>query len=99
MAKVARDTRDGRWLARWRDPSGKQRKKSFARRVDAERFLIELQAEMQRGRYIDPSAGKLLFSFYAERWLSGLGISRRPRHSDTGRSPGLMCWRSGATGR
>lgn len=73
MAKVARDARDGRWLARWRDPSGRQRKKSFPRRVDAERFLIELQAEMNRGRYIDPSAGKLRFSHYADRWLSGLG--------------------------
>jgi hypothetical protein len=29
-----------RWRARWRDPSGRQRTKSFARKVDAERFLL-----------------------------------------------------------
>ncbi|SES45776.1 Site-specific recombinase XerD [Pedococcus cremeus] len=95
MAKVARDTRDGRWLARWRDPSGKQRKKSFSRRVDAERFLIELQAEMQRGRYIDPSAGKLLFSFYAERWLSGLGhlkATTAQRYGEVARTYVLVKW-------
>lgn len=73
MAKVTRDPRDGHWLARWRDPAGRQHKKSFRRRVDAERFLVELQAEMYRGRYVDPSAGKLLFRHYAEIWLSGLG--------------------------
>lgn len=95
MAKVARDTRDGRWLARWRDPSGKQRKKSFSRRADAERFLIELQAEMQRGRYIDPSAGKLLFSFYAERWLSGLGhlkATTAQRYGEVARTYVLAKW-------
>jgi integrase len=73
VAKVTRDVRDGRWLARWRDPAGRQRKKSFRRRVDAERFLVELQAETYRGRYVDPSAGKLLFRTYADKWLSGLG--------------------------
>jgi hypothetical protein len=70
---VTRDPRDGRWLARWRDPAGRQRKRSFRRRVDAERFLVELQAEMHRGRYVDPSAGKVMFRVYADRWLSGLG--------------------------
>jgi hypothetical protein len=73
VAKVTRDPRDGQWLARWRDPAGRQRKKSFRRRVDAERFLVELQAETYRGRYVDPAAGKLLFRDYADKWLSGMG--------------------------
>ena len=73
MAQVVKNDRDGSWLARWRDPTGAQRKKSFRRRVDAERFLSELQAELNRGAYVDPAAGKLRFEPYAETWMAGLG--------------------------
>jgi len=72
MAKVVRDVRDGRWLARWRDPSGRQCKKSFRRRVDAERFLAEKVSEMSRGTYLDPTAGKLTVGAFASTWSSGL---------------------------
>jgi hypothetical protein len=64
MASIQRDPRNGRWLARWRDPSHRQRKKSFRRKVDAERFLANLQAEMNRGHYVDPAAGKVLIGDY-----------------------------------
>lgn len=70
MSSIKRDPRDGTWLARWRDPGGAQRKKSFRRRVDAERFLNDLMAEMTRGAYIDPAAGKVVFRSVAARWSS-----------------------------
>lgn len=73
MATVAKDPRDGKWLARWRDPTGAQRKKSFRRKVDAERFLADLQAELHRGTYLDPAAGKVRFETYAATWTAGLG--------------------------
>ncbi|GAB48713.1 tyrosine-type recombinase/integrase [Mobilicoccus pelagius] len=73
MAQVVKNSRDGTWLARWRDPAGAQRKKSFKRKVDAERFLSELQTQMNRGTYIDPAAGKLRFAQFAETWMAGLG--------------------------
>jgi integrase len=72
MAAVSRDTRNGHWIARWRDPSGAQRKKSFDRKVEAQRWLDQLQAELHQGRYIDPSGGKALVSTYAGRWLGSL---------------------------
>jgi hypothetical protein len=72
MASIAKDPRNGRWLARWRDPSHHQRKKSFRRKVDAERFLANLQAEMNRGLYLDPAAGKVLIGDYAKVWSAGL---------------------------
>ena len=59
MARVTRDSRDGRWLARWRDPAGRQRKKSFDRKVDAQRWLDQLRAEMHRAgipTYIFPES-------------------------------------------
>jgi hypothetical protein len=63
---------NGPWLARWRDPSHHQRKKSFRCKVDAERFLANLQAEMNRGHYLDPAAGKVLIGEYAKVWSAGL---------------------------
>lgn len=72
MARVTRDARDGRWLARWRDPAGRQRKKSFDRKVDAQRWLDQLRAEMHRGHYIDPSAAKAALGPFAEQWAEGL---------------------------
>lgn len=72
MGSVSRDLRDGRWLARWRDPAGKQRKKSFRRKIDAQRWLDQLSADRHRGQYIDPAAGKVLVGSLAESWAQGL---------------------------
>ena len=72
MAQVIRDPRDGRWLARWRDPSGHQRKRSFARKVDAQRWLDQALSDLHRGRYIDPAAAKAMTGDYAIQWASGL---------------------------
>lgn len=96
MTSVKRDSRDGRWLARWRDPSGRQRKKSFGRRVDAERFLSEITAGMHRGSYVDPAAGKLRFGAYAETWMQGLAHLKRStaeRYRETVRAHVLPQWR------
>lgn len=83
MGKVGRDSRDGRWLARWRDPDGYQRKRSFRRRVDAERFLVALTAEQHRGNYLDPSAGKITVAAWSSQWSAGLShlkVSTRERY-------------------
>lgn len=55
------------WLARWRDPDGRQRKRSFSRRVDADRFLATISADLVRGNYVDPN-DPTLFRDYAEQW-------------------------------
>lgn len=57
-----------RYDARWRDLAGQQRHKSFTMRGQAEAFLAQLRAELDRGTYIDPSAGKVSFKTYAEDW-------------------------------
>jgi hypothetical protein len=44
-----------RWRARYRDPSGRERSKSFARKVDAERFLVSIEDAKLRGAYVDPA--------------------------------------------
>jgi hypothetical protein len=57
------------YMVRWRDPSGRQRTKSYTRKVDAENKRKNIEADLLRDEYIDPSAGKVTFQEYAETWL------------------------------
>ncbi|HEY6595932.1 MAG TPA: hypothetical protein VI011_17795 [Asanoa sp.] len=59
---------DGRYRVRWRDPEGKERAKHFTRKVDAERFRSTVDADIIRGAYVDPAAGRETFRSYAEQW-------------------------------
>ena len=43
-----------RWRARYRDPAGRERSKSFTRKLDAERFLVSIEDAKLRGAYVDP---------------------------------------------
>lgn len=65
--------RSARYVARWRDPQGAQRAKTFGRKIDAQRFLERLGSSVQQGAYVDPSAGKMLFSAWAVKWEDTLG--------------------------
>jgi integrase len=71
MASVEKSVRSGRvtWLARWRDPGGTARKKSFQRRLDAERHLIGVRSSLLSGSYVDPVAGRITVAEYAKGWL------------------------------
>lgn len=71
--KKVRTSRYGlgaRWVVRWRDPDGSQRMKAFKRKAEAEAFATEVDHRMMSGSYIDPSAGKVLMSEWAEQWLA-----------------------------
>lgn len=70
MASVAKRP-DGRWRARYRDPDGKEHSKHFARKVDAAQHVVTVAADVLRGQYLDPSAGKITFGQYADKWRHG----------------------------
>ncbi len=56
-----------RWVARYRDEAGRQRKKNFTRKVDGQKWLDEVTASIVTGQYVDPKAGKVTFTrFYAD---------------------------------
>ncbi len=57
-----------RWRARFRDPDGRERSRTFSRRIDAERWLATVSTDILRGAYIDPSAGQVTFGRYALEW-------------------------------
>jgi hypothetical protein len=56
MAHISRRQRSGkvRYLARYTDPSGRERAKSFTRKKDAERFLTGIENDKLRGTWTDP---------------------------------------------
>jgi integrase len=59
-----------RWLVRWRDPDGRERKLSFAKEVQAKSHAATVEADKLRGTYIDPSAGIDTFGAYRAAWLA-----------------------------
>ena len=61
---------DGKWRARYRDASGRERTKQFARKIDAQRWLSETDQAVLEGRYVDPQAGRVTLHEYAQEWLA-----------------------------
>lgn len=74
-----------RWLARWREPNGQERKKSFARKTDAEKFLNTIEYDKQRGAYVDPKAGNQTLDDYADYWIKNRTGNPKTLHQAKGR--------------
>jgi len=83
MASIEKRLRDGRtsWRAHYRTPSGAQRNKTFARKIDAERFLASVESAKVTGTYVDPTLAKLTLGEWAERWLDGQAHLKLTTHS------------------
>jgi hypothetical protein len=72
MASAEKRVRNGRarWYARYRTPDGQQRTRTFARKVDAEHFLVEIEASKQRGSFVDPRRSSPTVGDWADDWLA-----------------------------
>ncbi|MBA2640481.1 MAG: site-specific integrase [Nocardioidaceae bacterium] len=97
MASVEKRLRDGKvtWQARWRDPDGRQRKRTFAKRSDAERFMTGVQHSVHAGSYVDLARSRVTVGEWAERWLAGqvqLKPSTRARYEILLRRQVLPTW-------
>jgi hypothetical protein len=63
-----------RWQVRWRDETGTQRKKNFAKKegknpdLHADAFDAKVSAELDAGTYVDPASGDTPFEAYSEMW-------------------------------
>jgi integrase len=68
-----------RWRVRWRDPSGKHRSKSFARRADAVRYMHGLATDLYANTYTDPNAGRVIVDDLAREWLARKDVLRKPK--------------------
>jgi integrase len=70
-----------RWQTRYVDLDGRERTQTFERKQDAERFLVTVSADLLRGAYVDPDAGKVTFTAFAERWLAAQTFSESSREA------------------
>jgi integrase len=68
------DTPAGTYRANWRDPSGRQRAKTFKTKKAAKAFLAQVEADTSRGMYVDPAAGRTLFRDHAARWAEARSV-------------------------
>lgn len=59
---------DGRWRARYRDDTGRERSRHFARRVDAAAWLDEVTSTLHSGTYVNPRAGRVTFQEFYNDW-------------------------------
>lgn len=66
------------WDVCYRDDSRQQRKRSFDRKVDAQRFARSVETDLLRGDWIDPRRGQELFAVWADMWLETIG-NRKPK--------------------
>lgn len=70
-----------RWRARYLDPDGHERNKTFARKVDAERFMVGVTSDVLRGAYVDPDAGKVTFGEFGRQWLKAQTFGESTREA------------------
>ena len=59
---------NGRWKGTYRTPDGRERSRSFARKIDADTFWRNAEADKVRGEWIDPRLGRQTFGEFAEVW-------------------------------
>lgn len=61
--------RGSSWRARYRNPeTGKQHERSFSRLVEAQKWRRQQLEALDRGRWVDPQAGRITFLTYFEQW-------------------------------
>jgi integrase len=70
MGSVRRAPRSRKWEARWRDPAGRSRTRTFGTKADARAYLSSVETDVQRGQYVDPALGRTPFGDYAADWLA-----------------------------
>jgi integrase len=68
--QTARHGTGRRWLASYQDTAGRRHAKSFDKKVDAERYLALMGADVARGAWVDPALGRTKFGGYASEWLA-----------------------------
>ncbi len=69
----------GRYQVRYRDPDKRERARNFRRRVDADRFMHEVEVRKARGSYLSPELAKTPFG----EWAKQVERSRVNRRAST----------------
>ena len=70
MALRHRAGRPRPWQARLRGPDGRERTASFRLKRDAERWVREQRATLDRGVWVDPVLGRVTVAEWSKRWMA-----------------------------
>ena len=74
MASVQKRTRNGktRWVARWRQPDGTERSKSFDRKGEASSYAHRKEAEANRHAHLDRDRDRVTVGQWLDVWLDDI---------------------------
>ena len=70
MASITR-RQDGQWRARYRDRAGREHSRHFSRKIDGQRWLDQVTAQVVAGTYVDPKTARLTVGEWCASWLAG----------------------------
>lgn len=70
MSVQKRTTKAGkpRWVARYRDPAGRQHSKTFAVQREAKAWLADQEQALNSGRWVDPPLGTVTVQALVDEW-------------------------------
>ena len=78
-----RPDRAAPWRARYRTPNGRHFSKAFDRKVDAERWLRGELAKLDRGQWVDPEHGRIVWAEYSNQVIADrVHVSARTIETD-----------------
>ncbi|MER6222515.1 tyrosine-type recombinase/integrase [Streptomyces sp900105755] len=69
---AVRQLKSGRWQARYRDPATgllRSAPHTFETKTDADLWLTTTEAEIIKGTFLDPTAGKITVAEWGKRWF------------------------------
>lgn len=75
----------GRYRAKYRGVDGHQHSRTFSTKAAAKGFLQTVGADMQRGQWVDPRGGQMMFSDWATAWVAARVVRLTTEHSERGR--------------
>jgi len=77
-----------RWLAIWIDPDGAEKSRAFRLEDAAKKYAAKMEADAERGEYVDPKAGREKFGAVAVKALRlrKVGASSRQRYESVYRN-------------
>lgn len=78
MAHIRKARSGYGWEARYRDPHGEERSRTFRTKRDAQQFVAHAESDLQRGEWLDPRVGRIRFEEWAREWLA-TSVHLKPR--------------------
>jgi Phage integrase, N-terminal SAM-like domain len=76
---------------------GKERSRTFDRKVEAQRWLTTETADLARGNWTDPGLGRMTFAQYVQIWEQSLDVRESTRELNLGVVRNYLLPRFGAT--